>query len=96
MPLPQAGQLGVVVSHLVPQLAGGISRQDHGLVADAGRAPDSLRLDRHSKGAAFAPRTTESCQQLQTNTTPTPAVASGNGSRVAMHAALITAIREES
>ncbi len=59
-------------------------------------APRRLRLNRHSKGAAFAPHTTEPCQELQMNTTPKSAVASSNGSRVAMRAALIAAIREES
>jgi hypothetical protein len=43
-----------------------------------------------------SPRTTEPCQELQMNTTPKPAVAISNGSRVATRAALITARREES
>ena len=53
-------------------------------------------------GAACAPHTTRPRQELQMNTTPIASTAtksagaSSNGSRVAMRAALITAIREES
>jgi hypothetical protein len=64
--------------------------------------PRSLRLNGCPKGPACAPHTTRPRHEPQMNTTPIAstapksAVASSNGSRVAMRAALITSIGEES